>query len=62
MEEPTGIAMQPHAASEKISRLFAKTHHLPVKKTTEGKIGLKTLDVWCIPFGCGKVYVRQEGV
>jgi len=55
-----------HAASNKISRLLAKcdmkTHHLPVKKTTEGKIGLKTPDVWCIPCGCGKVYVRQARV
>jgi len=43
--------MLPHhnAASNKISRLLAqcdmKTHHLPVKKTTQGKIGLKTPDV-----------------
>ena len=33
-----------HAASNKISRLLAKcgmkTHHLPVKKTTQGKIGV----------------------
>ena len=66
-EEPTVIAMCPYqlAASNKISRLLAKcdvkTHHLPVKKTTRGKTGLKTPDVWCIPCGCGKVYVRQAG-
>ena len=34
-----------HAASNKISRLLSKcdikTHHLPMKKTTQGKIGLK---------------------
>jgi len=35
-----------------------KTHHLPVKKTTQGKIGLQTPDV-C---ECGKVYVRLAGV
>jgi len=56
-----------YAASNKVSRLLAecdiKTHQsLPVKKTTQGKIGLKTPDVWCIPCGCGKVYVRQAGV
>jgi len=55
-----------HAVSNKISRLLAKcdmkTHHLPVKKTTQGKIDLKTPDVWCIPCGCGKVFVRQAGV
>jgi len=68
MEEPTAIAMltYQHEASNKISRLFAKcdmkTHHLPVKKTTQRNIGLKNPDVWCIPCGCGKVYVRQEGV
>jgi len=39
-----------------------KTHQLPVTKTTQGKIGLKTPDIWCIPCGCGKVYVRQAGV
>jgi len=55
-----------HAALNNISRLLAKcdmkTHHLPVKKTTQEKIGLKTPNVWCIPCGCGKVYVRQTGV
>jgi len=67
--EPTGTAMLPyqHAASNKISsRLLikcdVKTHHLLVKKTTQGKIGLKTPDIWCIPCGCEKVYVRQAGV
>jgi len=52
-----------NAASNKISRLLTqcdmKTH---VKKTTQGKIGMKTPDVWCIPCGCGKVYIRQAGV
>ena len=54
-EEPTGIAMLPYqqAASNKISsRLLAKcdlkTCHLTVKKTTQGKIDLKTPDVWCM--------------
>ena len=67
-EEPTGIAMPPyqHAASNKISRLLAKcdmkTHHLPLKKTTQGKIDLKTPNVCCIPCRCGKVYVRHAGV
>ena len=67
-EEPTGIAMLPyqHATSNKISTLLAKcnmkTHQLPVKKTTQGKIGLQTPDVWCIPCGYGKVYVRQAEV
>ena len=67
-ENPTDIAMLPyqHAASNKISRLLAKcdmkTHHLPVKKMTQGKIGLKTPDVWCVQCGWGKVYVRQAGV
>jgi len=55
-----------HAASNKISRLLAKcdmkTHHLTVKKTTQGKIGLKTPDALYVPCGCGKVYVRQAGV
>jgi hypothetical protein len=58
-EEPTGIAilLYQHAASNKISRLLSKcrmkTHHLPVKKTTQGKVGLKTLAVLCVPCGCG---------
>ena len=51
-----------HASSNKTIRLLAKcdmkTHHQPVKKTTEGKTGLKTPDVCCIPCGCGKVYDR----
>ncbi len=55
-----------HAASKKISRLLAKcdmkTHHLPVKKTTQGKIDLKTPDRCCISCGCGKVHVRQAGI
>ena len=55
-----------HATSNKISTLLAKcnmkTHQLPVKKTTQGKIGLQTPDVWCIPCGYGKVYVRQAEV
>jgi len=55
-----------HPSSNKISRLLAKcdmkTCHLPVKTTTQGKTGLKTAYVWCIPCGCGKVYVRQPGV
>jgi len=52
-----------HAASNRISRLLAncdmKTHYLPVKKTTEGKIGLIAPDIWCIPCGCGKEGVCQ---
>jgi len=67
--KPTGIAMLPYqqAASNKISsRLPAKydmkTCHLRVKKTTQGKIGLKIPDVWCIPYGYRKVYVRQAGI
>ena len=47
-EEPTDMAMLPyqHAASYKISGLLSmcdmKTHQLPVKKTTQGRIGVKT--------------------
>jgi len=55
-----------HVTSIKISWLLAKcdmkTHQLPLKKTTQAKIGLKTPDVWCITCGCGMVYVRQTGV
>jgi len=58
--EPTGVAILPykHAISNKISRMLAKFcmkthHHLPVKKTTQGKVGLKTTAVLCIPYGCG---------
>ena len=67
-EEPAGIAMlsYQHAASNKISTLLTKcdkkTHHLPVKKTTQGKIGLETRNVCCIPYRCGKVCVRQKGI
>ena len=67
-EEPTGVAILPyqHAVSNKISRLLAKfcmkTHHLPVKKTTQGKVGLKTTAVLCIPCGCGGYMPRQPGV
>ena len=51
-----------NAASNKISRLLIqcdmKTH---VKKTTQGKIGMKTPDVWCIPCGCeGCTSDKQE--
>ena len=67
-EEPTGIAILPYqlAVSNKISRLLAKrdikTHHLPVKKTTRAKIGLKTTDICYIPCGCGKMHVRQAAI
>ena len=67
-EELTGIAMLPYqyAASNKISWRLTKCdmmiHHLPVKKTTQWKIGLKTPDICCIICGCGKVHVRQAGI
>jgi len=52
--------MQPQIRSAGcFAKCDMKTHHLPVKKTTEGKIGLKAPGVWCIPCGCGEVYVIQ---
>ena len=54
-----------HKLANELRRLLVKcdvTHHLPVKKTIHGKIGLKTPDVCCIPCGCGKMHVRQAGI
>ena len=67
-QEPTGAATLPyqHAASNKISRLLAKfcmkSHHLPVKKTTQGKVGLRTTAVLYHTVWMWGVCVSQPGV